>query len=53
MFRAFPPYLVRAFAEYEANMARRGRRPSGPLVTFEMMKRLERVLVDRAALVVP
>jgi eukaryotic-like serine/threonine-protein kinase len=53
MFRSFPPYLVRAFAEYEQKQAARGRRPSGPLVTFEMMKRLERVLVDRATLVIP
>lgn len=53
MFRSFPPFLVRAFAEYEAKQAARGRRPGGPLVTFDMMDRLERVVVDRASLVVP
>lgn len=53
MFRSFPPFLVRAFAEYEAKQAARGRRPGGPLVTFDMMERLERVVVDRASLVVP
>ena len=53
MFRGFPPFLVRAFAEYEAKQAARGRRPGGPLVTFDMMERLERVVVDRASLVVP
>lgn len=53
MFRSFPPFLVRTFAEYEAKQAARGRRPGGPLVTFEMMERLERVVVDRASLVVP
>ncbi|MEZ4443997.1 MAG: hypothetical protein R3B72_33290 [Polyangiaceae bacterium] len=53
MFRSFPPFLVRAFAEYEAAQAARGKRPSGPLVTFDMLERLERVVVDRASLVVP
>lgn len=29
MFRAFPPFLLRAFADYEAHQARRGKRPAG------------------------
>ncbi len=45
MFRGFPPFLVKAFAEYEQHQAARGLRPSGPLVTFEMLARLERVVV--------
>lgn len=53
MFRGFPPFLVRAFAEYEAKQAARGRRPSGPLVSFDMLARLERVEVARETLVVP
>jgi hypothetical protein len=53
MFRSFPPFLVRSFAEYEAKQAAGGRRPSGPLVTFEMLQRLERVELARRELVVP
>ena len=53
MFRGFPPYLVRAFADYEAKMAARGRRPSGPLVTYAMLDRLERVEVAKQSLVLP
>ena len=47
-FRAFPPYLIRAFATYEREQARRGLRPSGPLVTNEMLDRLEVVEIGRA-----
>jgi hypothetical protein len=53
MFRGFPPFLVRAFAEYEQKQAVRGRRPSGPLVTFDMLERLERVEVARKTLILP
>jgi len=53
MFRSFPPFLVRAFADYEAKQAQRGRRPSGPLVSFEMLQRLERIELARRTLVVP
>jgi hypothetical protein len=53
MFRSFPPFLVRAFAEYEAKQAARGRRSTGPLVSFDMLRRLERVEVGSASLVVP
>jgi hypothetical protein len=45
-FRAFPPYLVRAFADYEAKKAAEGLRPSGPQVTLSMLRRIE--IVDLA-----
>ncbi|MFO0755384.1 MAG: hypothetical protein U0359_02770 [Byssovorax sp.] len=48
LFRAFPPYLIRAFADYEQAQARRGLRPSGPLVTLEALDRLEIVEIGRA-----
>jgi hypothetical protein len=48
LFRAFPPYLIRAFAAYEREQARRGLRPSGPLVTDEMLGRIEVVELARA-----
>jgi|GEM_PF-842988 len=41
LFRAFPPFLVRAFAQYEALQDARGLRPSGALVTLEMLDKLE------------
>jgi hypothetical protein len=47
LFRAFPPFLVRAFADYERERARRGKRPSGPLVTEAMLARLEVVEIAR------
>jgi hypothetical protein len=40
-FRSFPPYLVRAFAEYERAMSARGERPSGPQVNERMLRRVE------------
>jgi hypothetical protein len=49
MFRAFPPYLIRGFAAYEREMARRGQRPSGPLMTDDMLGRLELVELAHAA----
>ena len=48
LFRAFPPYLVRAFAAYEARMDARGERPSGPQVDLGMLRRLEVVEIARA-----
>ncbi len=39
-FRAFPPYLLRAFADYEARRASRGERPSGAQVTPAHVARL-------------
>ena len=47
LFRAFPPYLIRAFAAYEAEMDARGLRPSGPQVDLEMLGRLEVVELAR------
>lgn len=38
-FRPFPPFLLRAFADYEANKAAQGARPSGPQVTPAMFRR--------------
>jgi eukaryotic-like serine/threonine-protein kinase len=52
MFRAFPPFLVRAFADYEVQQAEAGLRPSGPLVTHDMLERLEAVELHRRRAVV-
>lgn len=52
LFRAFPPYLVRAFAAYERERARLGQRPSGPSVTEAMLSRIEVVEVARQQVVV-
>jgi hypothetical protein len=43
MFRAFPPFLIRAFADYERLQSARGLRPSGPLVTPAMLSKLDAV----------
>ena len=48
LFRAFPPFLIRAFAAYEREQARGANRPSGPLVTDDMLARLEVVELSRA-----
>jgi hypothetical protein len=40
-FRAFPPYLIRAFADYEQRKASEGQRPSGPQVTTAMLRRID------------
>lgn len=48
-FRSFPPFLVRAFADYEAERARRGERPSGPQVTLDMLRRIDVVDLAEAA----
>lgn len=53
LFRAFPPFLVRAFADYEARQAARGRRPSGPLVTHDMLERLEVVELHSVRVEIP
>ncbi|HEU4409006.1 MAG TPA: hypothetical protein VFS43_27345 [Polyangiaceae bacterium] len=53
LFRAFPPYLIRAFAAYEREQARRGLRPSGPLVTDALLSRLDVVELARAEAEVP
>ena len=50
LFRAFPPYLIRAFAEYEALQAARGLRPGGSLVSARTLERLDIVeLAQRSA----
>jgi hypothetical protein len=51
-FRPFPPYLVRAFVDYEAEQERRGKRPSGPLVDGSALERLEVVDVATAHAVI-
>ena len=48
-FRSFPPFLVRAFADYEAERARRGERPSGPQVTLDMLRRIDVVELAEAS----
>jgi eukaryotic-like serine/threonine-protein kinase len=53
IFRAFPPFLVRAFADYEALQAARGLRPSGPLVTHGMLDRLEAIELHRVRVEIP
>jgi hypothetical protein len=40
-FRAFPPFLLRAFVDYEERMAALGLRPGGPQMTRAMVARLE------------
>jgi hypothetical protein len=52
-FRAFPPYLVRAFAAYEASKARSGQRPSGPQMTAAMLKRVEPVAIAEGEATIP
>jgi hypothetical protein len=48
LFRAFPPYLLRAFAEYERARAARGRRAAGPLLDERALARLEIVEIARS-----
>jgi hypothetical protein len=47
LFRAFPPYLIRAFADYERKQAAAGRRPSGALITESALERIEVVELAR------
>jgi hypothetical protein len=51
-FRAFPPYLLRAFIDYEREQDRLGRRPSGPLIDSRALARLDIVDVTTLHLVV-
>ena len=53
LFRAFPPYLVRAFAAYEKAQARAGLRPSGAQVDEKMLRRDEPVEMARAEESIP
>ena len=48
LFRAFPPFLIKAFADYEARQAALGLRPSGPLVTRDMLGKLAVVEIATA-----
>ncbi|HSQ67533.1 MAG TPA: hypothetical protein VLM85_30190, partial [Polyangiaceae bacterium] len=52
-FRAFPPFLLKAFADYEARMTARRLRPSGPQVTPDMVRSLEIVDIASAESEVP
>lgn len=47
-FRSFPPFLVRAFAAYEASRARRGERRSGAQVDEAMLARIAPVPIAEA-----
>ncbi|MBV1857120.1 MAG: hypothetical protein KUG77_01825, partial [Nannocystaceae bacterium] len=53
MFRAFPPFLIEAFADYETLQSARGLRPSGPLVTRGTLERLEAVELAVAEVTLP
>ncbi len=52
-FRAFPPFLLRAFADYESRAAAKGLRPSGPQVTRDMLAKLEVIDVATISTDVP
>jgi hypothetical protein len=45
-FRPFPPFLLRAFADYEARKAAEGARPSGAQLTRAMLRKNE--IIDLA-----
>lgn len=47
LFRGFPPFLLKAFAEYELHMDAQGERPDGPLLSKEVLERLEVVELHR------
>jgi hypothetical protein len=47
LFRAFPPFLIRGFIDYEAEQDRLGLRPSGPLVDRSALDRLDVVELAR------
>jgi hypothetical protein len=48
LFRAFPPYLLRAFAEYERAQQAAGLRPNGRVLDERVLERLEVVEVGKA-----
>jgi eukaryotic-like serine/threonine-protein kinase len=52
-FRAFPPYLIRAFADYETRKSNSGLRPSGPQVRLEMLRRIDIVDIGHATASIP
>jgi hypothetical protein len=41
LFRAFPPFLLQAFVDYELAQDQLGRRPSGPLIDRGALERLD------------
>jgi eukaryotic-like serine/threonine-protein kinase len=53
LFRAFPPFLLRAFIDYEARQHRRGLRPSGPLIDSSALDRLDVVEIAVARARIP
>ncbi|MCA9689165.1 MAG: hypothetical protein KC636_06110, partial [Myxococcales bacterium] len=53
MFRAFPPFLLRAFIDYERRKAAEGLRPSGPVITEEALARLDIVELHSARAELP
>ncbi|MEM7156991.1 MAG: hypothetical protein AAF799_29335 [Myxococcota bacterium] len=52
LFRGFPPFLLRTFAAYEAYMTEKGERPDGPLLTLDVLERLEAVELHRRTVVI-
>jgi len=52
-FRPFPPFLLRAFADYEARKAAEGLRPSGAQLTRAMLRRNAPLDLAEASSTVP
>jgi hypothetical protein len=52
-FRPFPPFLLRAFADYESRKAAQGLRPSGAQVTPSMFKRNHPIDLAEASATIP
>ncbi len=52
-FRAFPPFLLKAFVDYEQRAAARGLRPSGPQMTRDMLRRIEVIDIAHSETNVP
>ncbi|GMV15181.1 MAG: hypothetical protein AMXMBFR56_34050 [Polyangiaceae bacterium] len=52
LFRAFPPFLLRAFIDYERRQARLGKRPSGPAIDQSALARNTIVEMARVSTVV-
>jgi hypothetical protein len=52
-FRAFPPYLLRAFIDYERDQEAQGRRPGGVLIDERALARLDVATIASARAVVP
>jgi hypothetical protein len=53
LFRAFPPFLLRAFIAYERQQEARGQRPNGPLITEAALERLDVAELGRITRVLP